>query len=209
MNIGFFEPMLLLALMVAAYHSMESKIALGRAFPWRAPLLVFGGWQAIGLLWAYRATTGLQEVVAVGIVLATTTLILAFVTDLDRFGWIVRAWVVASVLVGVLSMATNLSEVATTGQTWEVASGGGRETGVGQQPNRFAMNLMFGVLTAFAVAMNSTRRLWKVLLLSLESLFSSPSCVRDLGWGLRDCDWWGTDGLANPVFRDGCSGLRW
>ena len=202
MNIGFFEPMLLLALLVAAYHAMESKISLGRAFPWRTPLLIFWCWQAMGLLWAYRATTGLQEVVAVGIVLATTTLILAFVTDLSRFGWIVRAWVVASVLVGVLSMATNLSEVATTGQTWEVASGGGRETGLGQQPNWFAMNLMFGVLTAFAVAMNSKHRLWKVAF-ALAGVFIFFAQLRSgsrggayaivIGGGLM--------ALANPVFR--------
>lgn len=202
MNIGFFEPMLLLALMVAVYHAMESKISLGIPFPWRTPLLVFWCWQAIGLLWAYRASTGLQEWVAVGIVLATTTLILAFVTDLDRFGLIVRAWVVASVLVGVLSMATNLSEVATTGQTWEVASGGGRETGLGQQPNWFAMNLMFGVLTAFAIAMNSSRRLWKVVF-ALAGVFIFFAQLRSgsrggayaivIGGALM--------ALANPVFR--------
>ena len=202
MNIGFFEPMLLLALMVAVYHAMESRLALGMPFPWRTPLLIFWGWQAIGLLWAYRASTGLQEWVAVGIVLATTTLILAFVTDLGRFGLIVRAWVAASVLVGVLSMATNLSEVATTGQTWEVASGGGRETGLGQQPNWFAMNLMFGVLTAFAIAMNSSRRLWKIVF-ALAGVFIFFAQLRS---GSRGGAYAIVIGgvlmaLANPVFR--------
>ena len=202
MNIGLFEPMLLLALLVAAYHAMESKISLGVRFPWRTPLLVFWCWQAVGLLWAYKASLGLQEWVAVGIVLATTTLILAFVTDLDRFHVVVRAWVVASVMIGLLSLATSFSDIATSAPTFEAASGGGRETGLGQQPNWFAMNLMFGVLTSFAVAMHTPKKFLKVAF-ALAGLFIFFAQLRSgsrggayaivIGGGLM--------ALANPVFR--------
>ena len=202
MNIGLFEPMLLLALLVAVHHAMHHKLSLGTAFPWRTPLLVFLLWQCVSLLWAYKATKGIQEVVAVGIVLATTSLILAFVRDWDRFRMVMLAWVGASVLVGVLSMATNFTEVATTGQTWEIAAQGGRETGLGQQPNWFAMNLMFGVLTSFALALTiqkPSHRVWLVL----AGLFIFFAQLRSGSRGgayaivIGGC----FVALANPVFR--------
>ena len=202
MNIGLFEPMLLLALVVAVYHAMQHRISLSVSFPWRTPLLIFLGWQCVGLLWAYQANKGIQEVVAVGIILATTFLILAFVRDFDRFRTVMWAWVMASVLVGVLSMTTSFTEVATTGQTWEIAAQGGRETGLGQQPNWFSMNLMFGVLSAFALALTYKKSSIRVLLV-LAGLFVFFAQLRSgsrggayaivIGGGLM--------ALANPVFR--------
>tara|TARA_B110000037_G_scaffold207740_1_gene255014 strand:- start:378 stop:1562 length:1185 start_codon:yes stop_codon:yes gene_type:complete len=162
MNIGVFEPVLALSLLVLVYHVMVRKISVDVDFPWRIPLVVFAVWQFIGLFWAYQASTGIQEVVAVAIILTTATLLIIFVDTKERFVQLMIVWVAASVLVGVLSMATNFTEVSSTGQTWEIAEQGGRETGLGQQPNWFAMNLMFGVLTSFALAVYSRRRLYRV-----------------------------------------------
>jgi hypothetical protein len=202
MNIGLFEPMVLLALLVAVHHAMHHKLSLATGFPWRTPLLIFLLWQCVGLLWAYKATSGVQEIVAVGIILATTSLILAFVRDWSRFRTVMLAWVGASVLVGILSMATSFTQVAATGQTWEIAAQGGRETGLGQQPNWFAMNLMFGVLTAFALALSTQKtstRFW----LTLAGLFIFFAQLRSGSRGgayaivIGGC----LMALANPVFR--------
>jgi hypothetical protein len=202
MNIGLFEPMLLLALLVAVHHAMHHDLPLSTAFPWRTPLFVFLIWQSVGLLWAYKASTGLQEVVAVGIILATTSLILAFVKDWERFRIVMLAWVGASVLVGVISMATSFTQVATTGQTWEIAAQGGRETGLGQQPNWFAMNLMFAVLTAFALALTSKKSSTRVLL-TLAGLFVFFAQLRSGSRGGAYAIVIGGSfmALANPILR--------
>jgi O-antigen ligase len=156
----------------------------------------------VGLLWAYKATTGLQELVAVGIIFATTSLILAFVRDFERFRTVMWAWVVASVLVGVLSMTTSFTEVAATGQTWEIAAQGGRETGLGQQPNWFAMNLMFGVLSAFALALTYKKAtLRAVLVLAGLFIFFAQLRSGSRGGAYAIVIGGGLMALANPVFR--------
>lgn len=197
MNIGLFEPMLLLALVVAVHHAMHHRLSLAMSFPWRTPLLLFLAWQSMGLLWAYRASVGIQEVVAVCIIFTTTTLILAFVQDFERFRLVMWAWIGASVFVGLLSMTVQFS-----GMSFEIAAGGGRETGLGQQPNWFAMNLMFGVLISFALAF--TYRSFAVrVVLAMMGLFVFFCLLRSgsrggaysivIGAGLM--------ALANPVFR--------
>jgi len=202
MNIGIFEPVLALAILVLLYHAVVRKISIDVEFPWRVPLMIFGVWQFIGLFWAYKASSGLQEVVAVGIIITTASLLLTFVNTKERFVQMMIVWVGASILVGLLSMATNFTEVSSTGQTWEIAEQGGRETGLGQQPNWFAMNLMFGVLTSFALAVYTKRRLYRVAFV-LAGLFVFYTQLRSGSRGgmysiVIGC---GVMGLGNPIFR--------
>ena len=150
LNIGVFEPMLGLALAVLLVRAAQTRRSLTPWFPWRHALVFFWAWQGLGVLWANNAGKGLSELVAVGVIVATTTVLLVFVDDYDKFEKAVMAWIGASVLTAILSVTTDFTDVAVTGKTWEIASGGGRETGLGQQPNWFAMNLMFGVALAFA-----------------------------------------------------------
>ena len=202
MNIGLFEPVLALALCVMIYHAMQRKLSVVVEFPWRNPMLLFGVWQFIGLTWAYKAGTGLQEVIAVAIILITSSLILIFVDSEEKFIQMMTVWVAATALVGVLSMATSFTEVTTTGQTWEIAEQGGRETGLGQQPNWFAMNMMFGVLTSFALAIRTKERGYRILLVA-AGLFIFFTQLRSGSRGgmysiIIGC---GVMGMGNPLLR--------
>jgi hypothetical protein len=202
MNIGVFEPVLALSLLVMVYHTMEKKVPLDVEFPWRIPLFVFAVWQFLGLFWAYQASSGFQEIVAVAIILMTSTLLITFVNTKERFVQLMIVWVAASILVGVLSLATNFTEVASTGQTWEIAEQGGRETGLGQQPNWFAMNLMFGVLTAFALAVYSRRSLYRVgFVLAGLLIFYTQLRSGSRGGMYSIVIGCGVMGLGNPIFR--------
>ena len=49
-------------------------------------------------------------------------------------------WVGASVSVGVLTLVLDAAGIMTSSVVFQAASGGGRETGLGQQPNWFAMH---------------------------------------------------------------------
>ena len=59
-NIGLFEPVLLLALIALAVHAATRKEKLLHDFPWRNPILIFLGWQLVGLLWCTAVGKGAQ-----------------------------------------------------------------------------------------------------------------------------------------------------
>ncbi len=157
-NIGLFEPVLLLALIALAVHAATRKQKLLHEFPWRNPILVLLGWQFLGLLWCTSVGGAAQEILAVGVIMATTTIILSFVKDYEGFRVVVSAWLISAVIIGLLAATTDWTGVGDVKDTWEVAAQGGRETGLGQQPNWFAMNLMFIVLTSFGMAATESRR---------------------------------------------------
>ncbi len=163
LNLGVFEPLLGLALVACVAHGVLRRSSLFPAIPWRAPLLGLFFWQMLGLGWAHRPGAGIQELVAVGVILVTATIIGVFVRTWEDFRRMALTWVGASLLVALISVTTDFNQVATTGKVWEIAAQGGRETGLGQQPNWFAMNLMFSVLLAFALALTEKR--WAVRLL--------------------------------------------
>jgi O-antigen ligase len=160
LNLGVFEPLLGLALVVCVAHGVLRRSSLFPAIPWRAPLLGLFFWQMLGLGWAHRPAAGLQELVAVGVILVSATIIGVFVRTWEDFRRMALTWVGASVLVALISVTTDFNQVASAGKVWEIAARGGRETGLGQQPNWFAMNLMFSVLLAFALALTEKR--WAV-----------------------------------------------
>ena len=167
LNIGLFEPMLLLAIVALAVYALNHRMPVVKPFPWLTPVLVFAFWQVLGLSWSHQVGTGLQDVVAVAVILVTTTTILIFVRTLDDFMAMSWVWILATVLMAILSIATNFNEVASVGKTWEIAAQGGRETGLGQQPNWFAMHLMFSVLLCVALAVIQKKTSKRLLLLGL------------------------------------------
>jgi len=165
-NLGLFEPVLALCLVALVYHAMVRRQSVLHTWPWRGPFLAFMGWQALGLFWCTQLGQGLQEFIASGIILVNCTLILTFVRSVEDYQKVFYAWIGASVMVGVLSMFTDLTGVGSSGSSWEIAAGGGRETGLGQQPNWFAMNLMFSVHTCFGFAVVTRKRALRWLLIA-------------------------------------------
>ena len=176
-NIGLFEPVLFLALAALAVHAVTRKQKLLQDWPWRGPLLAFASWQVLGLLWCHSLGGGIQELIAVGVIFCTATIVLSYVKSYADFRVVVSAWLAAAVLIGLLALTTDWTGVGDVKDTWEVAAGGGRETGLGQQPNWFAMNLMFIVLTAFGMAAVESRR-WARWLFVAAGFFVFVSQLR-------------------------------
>lgn len=201
-NIGLFEPVLLLALVALAVHAITRRQQLLHVWPWRGPLFGFAAWQVLGLLWCVSFGNGLQEIVAVGVIITTTTIVLSYVKTYDDFKKVVMAWIGAAVIIGLLAVTTDWTGVGDVKDTWEVAAGGGRETGLGQQPNWFAMNLMFIVLTAFGMAVVEERK-WLRWLFVGAGFFVFVSQLRSGSRGgiyaLTIAS--GLVGLAHPVAR--------
>ena len=170
MGIGPFEPVLLLCLMALVFHAALNGRRLWRDWPWRAPLIALMAWIALSLLWSVNPRDGLSDLLPFFIVLANVLVILAFVREWRHFKWMLWFWVGASVGVGVLTLLLDAVGIVTTDVTFKAASGGGRETGLGQQPNWFAMHLMFIIHTAFGMALVERRR-WLRLFLVLAGFF--------------------------------------
>ena len=162
MGIGPFEPVLLVCLMALVVHAALHGTQLWRRWPWRGPFIGFTVWIGLSLLWSENPRDGLSDLLPMFIVLANTVVILAFIRSWKHFRWMLWFWVGASVLVGVLTILFDAAGISTTDVTFLAASGGGRETGLGQQPNWFAMHLMFIIHTAFGMALVERRRWLKI-----------------------------------------------
>jgi len=158
MGVGPFEPVLILCLVALVFHAALHGTPLWRRWPWRAPLLALVAWIGLSLTWSADPRDGVSDLLPLFIVLANTMVILAFVRTWQHFRWMIWFWVGASVTVGVLTLALDAAGISTTDVVFQAAAGGGRETGLGQQPNWFAMHLMFIIHTAFGLAMLERRR---------------------------------------------------
>jgi len=99
-------------------------------------------------------------------VLANGMVILAFVRTWEDFRLMIWAWIGACVLIGVLALSTDALGISTGDVSFKAASGGGRETGLGQQPNWFAMNLMFVIHTCFGLTLLERNRLAQGVLIA-------------------------------------------
>ena len=162
MGIGPFEPVLIVCLAALVFHAALHSTPLWRRWPWRGPLLALIAWTGLSLLWSVDPRDGVSDLLPLFIVLANTMVILAFVRTWQHFRWMLWFWVGASVTVGVLTLLLDAAGIATTDVVFKAAAGGGRETGLGQQPNWFAMHLMFIIHTAFGMALIERRRLFRV-----------------------------------------------
>ncbi|MFT5680726.1 MAG: O-antigen ligase [Myxococcota bacterium] len=158
MGIGPMEPALVVCLAALVFHAALNKRPLWRNWPWRTPYLLFLFWVTLSLLWSVNPGSGLGEVLPMLLVLANCMVILGFVTTWDDFRLMLWFWVGSCVAIGLLALASNSLGISVGDVSFEAASGGGRETGLGQQPNWFAMNLMFIIHTCFGMALLERRR---------------------------------------------------
>jgi hypothetical protein len=177
-SIGFFEPTLALAGAAMVVHVIREKPRKIAAWnwPWQMPFLLFIGFVVLSLLWSVKPTEGLGDVLSLVVVLANCFVILYFVRTPKQFLFILYAWMAASVLVGLATEASDILGINNTGP-WQASAGGGRETGLGQQPNWYAMNLMFSVHTTFGLALVQPKKLWRWLLI-LAGLFIFVNMMR-------------------------------
>ena len=158
MGIGPMEPALLLCLSALVFHAALSKRPLWRDWPWRTAYLAFMAWVGLSLLWSVNPGSGLGEILPMLIVLANCLVILGFVTTWDDFRLMLWFWVGSCVSIGLIALMSDSLGISVSDVSFKAASGGGRETGLGQQPNWFAMNLMFIIHTCFGMALLERRR---------------------------------------------------
>jgi O-antigen ligase len=202
MGIGPFEPVLLLCLMALVFHAAVNGTRLWRSWPWRGPLLGFIIWIGLSLFWSGNPRDGLSDLLPLFIVLANVMVILAFVREWSQFRLMLWFWIGASVGVGVLTLLLDAAGIATTDVVFQAAAGGGRETGLGQQPNWFAMHMMFIIHTAFGMALIERRR-WVRTGLVLAGFFIFVMMLKSGSRGGAYATLIGgvLAALAHPLFR--------
>jgi O-antigen ligase len=202
MGIGPFEPVLLLCLMTLVFHAAVNGTRLWRSWPWRGPLLGFIIWTGLSLFWSGNPRDGLSDLLPLFIVLANVMVILAFIREWAQFRLMLWFWVGASVGVGVLTLLLDAAGIVTTDVVFQAAAGGGRETGLGQQPNWFAMHMMFIIHTAFGMALIERRR-WVRMGLVLAGFFIFVMMLKSGSRGGAYATLIGgvLAALAHPLFR--------
>ncbi|MFH1469726.1 MAG: O-antigen ligase family protein [Pseudomonadota bacterium] len=199
--IGTFEVFLLIALSAFTVHVVRHRRPLLLSWPWLPSLVSFVVFLVVSLAWSADRGDGLSELISMGVVVTNTILILSFVRTPREFTFVIYAWLLACVLIGVYSLGSDAIGVGDSGP-WKAAEGGGRETGLGQQPNWYAMNLSFIIHTTFGLALVQ-RRVWLRWLLVAAGLFVFFNMLRS---GSRGAIYsviigGGLTALAMPLFR--------
>jgi O-antigen ligase len=199
-GIGPYEPALLVCALALAVRAMSHRVELLRTWPWQVPLLAFLAWTVLGLWWSPDRGDGLADVLPLVLVLCNALVILAFVRTWEDFRLMVWFWVGACVLIGVLTIFSDALGFTSTVQF--KAASGGRETGLGQQPNWFAMNLMFIIHTCFGLALVERRAIVRVFLLGAGFfIFVMMLQAGSRGGAYATVIGGGLAALAHPVFR--------
>jgi O-antigen ligase len=173
-SIGLFEPVLLLALIALGLRAVFAGVPLVQRWPWQPVFLAIMGWNILGLAWCVKVSDGAKDVITLGVVLATSTVILAFLKTWEHVQIAIWGWIGACVLIGVLAIFGDALGLTDYGSQWQASASGGRETGLGQQPNWFAMNLMFVVhaCAAFALVQKRAALRWGLLIATVFIFFS-------------------------------------
>ncbi|MFN7144217.1 MAG: O-antigen ligase family protein [Myxococcota bacterium] len=174
MSIGLFEPVLLLALLALGLRAVFARMPLWRPWPWQPVFLALMAWNVIGLAWCTKTSDGFKEIVTLGVILATSTVVLAFLRTWEDVKVAIWAWIGTCVGIGVLAIFGDAFGLTDYGSQWQASASGGRETGLGQQPNWFAMNLMFVVHTcaAFALVQKRASLRWGLLAATVFVFFA-------------------------------------
>ncbi len=173
-SIGLFEPVLLLALVALGLRAVFSGMALWRPWPWQPVFLAVMGWNVVGLAWCTKMSDGAKEVVTLGVILGTSSVVIAFLRTWEHVKLAIWAWIGTCVAIGILAIFGDALGLTDYGSQWQASASGGRETGLGQQPNWFAMNLMFVVHTCAAFALVQKRAVlrWGLLLATVFVFFA-------------------------------------
>ena len=162
-GIGPFEPALILCLIALVISAALSHKQFWVHWPWRTPYIVMMVWVGIAILWSPDPSDGLSVLLPMMIVVANAMVILRFVDTMERFRLMLWFWVAGAVLIGIAAIMVDTMGIQTTEVTFQAASGGGRETGLGQQPNWFAMNLMFIIHSCFGLVLVEKTKLAKLV----------------------------------------------
>lgn len=152
MGIGPFEPALILCLAAIVFYAVFHRTRIWSDFPWRTPFLAMSGWIGLSGMWSVSVSDTVGELIPLALVFANALVILTFVKEWRDFRWAIYAWVVTCALIGGLSLVADKLPFLDTA-SFQAAAGGGRSTGLGQQPNWYAMNLMFIIPTTFGMAL--------------------------------------------------------
>lgn len=167
-GLGLYEAVALLSLPAVLHVLLKKRTPLVVDWPWRTPFALLLGWGALSLLWSREPMEGLGDLLPSLPVLYNTTLILVFVRTWPDLRAVLWCWLGGAVLVCLATIVLNLAGIDVGSVSFQAAAGGGRETGLGQQPNWFAMTLYFIVPTGFALAL--FERGWRRLLVLGSSL---------------------------------------
>lgn len=168
-SIGMFEPVLLLALVALALRAAFQREALWRPWPWKGVMLAIVGWRFLGLFWCTKLSDGIKEIITFAVIFSTASVVLAFVRTWRQVKLMMWWWIAACIAIGLLALFGDALGLTSYAAQWKAAEGGGRETGLGQQPNWFAMNLSFVVpaTAAFALIQKHPLARWGLLGASL------------------------------------------
>jgi O-antigen ligase len=201
-GIGPLEPTLVLCALALVVHAVISQRKLLHTFPWRNPYVAFFFWVILSMLWSLDRSGGLGEILPMLIVIANTAVILTFVDDWSAFRLMLWVWVGSCVLIGLIAIGVDVLGIQVSSVEFQAASRGGRETGLGQQPNWFAMNLMFIIHTCFGMALLE-RRQWARIGLALAGFFIFFMMLRSGSRGGAYATLIGGTlaALAHPLFR--------
>ncbi len=164
-GIGPFEPALVMCLGALVFHAAIHKRKLWQDWPWRQPYLILMAFVLLSGFWSVDKGDTISELLPMGMVLANTLVILSFIDKWEHIRRMLWFWVGGCVLIGLIAIATDVLGIS-IGVDFKAAAGGGRETGLGQQPNWFAMNLMFIIHTCFGMALLEKRRWHRIALVA-------------------------------------------
>lgn len=156
-SIGLFEPVLALAAGALMLRAVFMQKPLWTNWPWKPVYLARVLWLGIGLFgWSHKVSDGLKDIIPLVIIFATSTVIIAFVESWNDVKLMIWAWILTCCVIGVLNIFSGSIGMSGASEQWKAAEGG-RSTGLGQQPNWFAMNLMFVVHSTAAFALVQKR----------------------------------------------------
>ncbi len=202
MGIGPFEPALLLCLAALGFYAVFHRTRFWRDWPWRNPFLAIIFWVGLSGMWAVSAKDTIGELIPLFLVLANTLVILAFTRTWSDFRLLLYAWIAACTSIALLATFTDNSALLDSSVSFQAAAGGGRETGLGQQPNWYAMNLMFIIPSCFGLALVERSRLLKLALVGSGSfIFFSMLQSGSRGGAYATLIGGGLVALAHPQFR--------
>jgi len=151
-GIGLYEAVAVICLPVLVTAAVMRSRRLWVSWPWKAPLLLLVAWAAFSLRWSANPSEGLGDLIPVLPVLLNVTLVLVFVRTWEDLRTVLWCWLGAAVLLCLATLLLNLVGIDVGEVSFQAAARGGRETGLGQQPNWFAMTLYFIVPAAFGLA---------------------------------------------------------
>ncbi len=202
MSIGLFEPVLLLALIALGLRAVFERKSLWPQWPWKPVMLAIVGWRFIGLFWCTKFSDGAKEIVTFGVIFGTASVILAFINSWDDIKTCLWWWIGACVFIGLLAIFGDALGLTSYASQWKAAESGGRETGLGQQPNWFAMNLSFVVSAMAAFALIQKNALIRyALLLGTVFIFFAMMTSGSRGGAGAVIIAGGLVALGQPLFR--------